>query len=563
MIWRLAVLVLVALLAVMAIPAIRHWRETPPPPPPAIHAAFEAPAGAELGSGDDVLDAAISPDGQEIAFVATSDGMPHLWRRRLDEERAERIAGTDGASLPAWKRNGRVASFFAAGHLRQVALPDRDVRDLVAAPFAGGAAWLPDGSLLYADDPRGPIRRLKDGRSSNATTLREGDVAHAFPQAVDGDAFVYVAQLAGGRRLVRLAHAGGERDLARTSGHALLIDDRLIHVVDGALTVQQIDRAGGSLVGRPARLAFDVGVTAPGHGFFAASRRVAVWAAASLRARELVWFDAKGQRTDALGEPGDYWQARLSPDDRTVAATVLDPLLRTLDVFVRPAAEGPGTWRRVTLSLSADSDPVWSADSSRILFRSLQGGQPNLFARPAAYAAQQDDGILRSDLDETPTDWRAGIVLFHAPGKATGLDVLALDTRTGMASEIANSGFNEFDARWSPDGALIAYVSEEPGRPEVLVQRWPAKGRASRATFAGGTRPRWGRDGSLYFLRDGILMRTILDRRGDAIAFGTASRVADLQEARDYDVAHASDRILAVVPATRSRTARAGVIVDW
>ena len=565
MIWRVATIALAIVLAAVAFAAVRRARQAPEPPPPPLRAALELPADVELGAGDDVLDAAVSPNAREIVFVASASGVPRLWRRALDADRAEPLTGTDGASLPAWKRGGGVVSFFAGGGLKQISLADGAVRELAAAPSPAGASWLADGSLLYAPEARGPIRRLRNGVVSEATKLRDGDVRHMSPEAVGeiGD-FLYVAEASGGRRVVRLVRNGSELDLTRTSGHAAMVGDLLVHVMDGALSVQRFDPDTGRLTARPARLAFDVGVSASGRAFFAAAPRVVVWAASAPRARQLTWFDLQGQAAGTISEPADYWQVRLAPDDRTVAVTTLDPLLRTLDVFAIPTAAGSGPGRRVTLSITADSDPVWTADGSRIAFRSMQGGQPGVFARPPQFSEEADQPVVRSDLDETPTDWRGGTLLFHAPGADTGFDVWAVDVASGNRREVARSGFNESDARWSQDGRWIAYVSDEPGRPDIFVQRWPQDGRKWRVTSAGGTRPRWNRDRrSLFFLREGALMRAELVERGAEVGFGAPVRIVNLPGVRDYDLAHLSDRLLAVVPVSRSESPRARVIVDW
>ena len=109
-----------------------------------------------------------------------------------------------------------------------------------------------------------------------------------------------------------------------------------------------------------------------------ASRIVLVGPGAAPRHR-LVWFDAAGQAQEALSEPGDLWQVRLSPDDTQAAVTMLEPLLRTLDVYVLRG--GSGSPLPVSLGLAAESDPVWSPDGLTLLFRSSRGGQPNLYTR--------------------------------------------------------------------------------------------------------------------------------------------------------------------------------------
>src|SRR6185436_1473486 len=80
--------VLLIAVAALSVPAVRHLREQPPPPPPTLRFSLPPPEGAELGSGDDTLDAAITADGQHLAFVATRDGTPALWHRRLAEPTA-------------------------------------------------------------------------------------------------------------------------------------------------------------------------------------------------------------------------------------------------------------------------------------------------------------------------------------------------------------------------------------------------------------------------------------------------------------------------------------------
>jgi len=160
-------------IAVLLLPAIQHLREQPPAPPRAVRLFLTAPSGAELGVGDEPLDAAISPDQRELVFVATQmrrntssqvpPGQIQLWRRRLDAELAEPIAGTEGARLPAWKQNGNVLSFFAEAQLKLLDLKSGAVTVVADAPAPAGATWLRDGSLLFVPGP-GVVRRLLDGQ---------------------------------------------------------------------------------------------------------------------------------------------------------------------------------------------------------------------------------------------------------------------------------------------------------------------------------------------------------------------------------------------------------------
>ena len=568
MIWRGIAIVCATALALAAVPLVRHYRETPPPPSPPVRLALTSPPGTELGAGDEVLDAAISPDGREMVFVATANGVAQLWRRGFDTESAEALAGTEGAALPAWKANGRAVSFFAEGKLKQVSRADRVVRDLLDAPDPAGAAWLPDGSLLVATGGNAPIRRFFNGVATDASALKPGDRRHAFPEAAGDLGFVYVATQDSGRRVVRLVSSGAERDLTTTSSHAQVVDGHLVLVRDHALVTQVLDAATGSVTGRSTPIALNVGVSPAGHGFFAASPRLLAWAASAPRLRQLAWSNTRGGTATPVGEPADLWQVRLSPNDTEAALTILDPLLRTLDVFVLPLTEVGFAPRRLSTALAADSDPVWSPGGDRVVYRSLQDGQPNLFARGIAESASREEVVLRSDLDETPTDWRGRTILFHAPGRAGDLDIWSVNDAGGTPAALVRTGFSDSGARWSPDGRLLAYVSDEAGQRDIYVERRPGAADASRmrVSRAGGTRPEWGSDGrSLFFLRNGRLMRADLAGTAETtpLQFTAPREAVDIADVRDYSVAHRSDRVVMIVPAGRSRPPSAGVIVNW
>jgi Tol biopolymer transport system component len=554
--WIISALFLV--IVVLAIPVVRHLREVPPPLPPPVQFSFSTPPGTEPGSGDDPLDAAISPDERQIVFVATRSGTTSLWRRELDTNRSEVLAGTDGARLPVWSPAGDAVLFFAGSQLRSIELANGTVQDLAEVASPAGATWLPDGSILFAPQSTGVIRRLRADAITDATTLRPGDRAHVFPSLTGiGNDFAYTAVADNGRRTVRLVHDGKDRDLSVTSGHGQIVAGYLLVVRDDVLIAQQVDGLG-ELKGRSRPIVTGVGVTAAGRNLFVASPRVTLGAASSTRARELAWFDSNGMRTGTMGEAGDLWQVRLSPDDRYAAVTLAAPLLRTLDIALVPAAPGtPG--RPLTLALAADSDPVWSSDGRRVAFRSLQKGRPAVYTKRADDADAEDEVLL--DGDAAPTDWRDSALLLNAAGSSSAYDVATIDEASRKPKTIVKSGFNNTDGRWSPDGTWLAYVSDESGRQDIYATR---RGESRvRVSFSGGTRPRWSRDGrALYFLRGSAIMRASL-RDSAPPGFSSAIRVLDAPGIRDFDVAHRRDALLVLVPVEGSPSAPVSAIVDW
>ena len=77
----------------LAVPAVRHLRETPPPAPPETRVDIVTPATDQPASF------ALSPDGRQIVFVASGDGASRLWLRSLATTTAQPLAGTEGADV--------------------------------------------------------------------------------------------------------------------------------------------------------------------------------------------------------------------------------------------------------------------------------------------------------------------------------------------------------------------------------------------------------------------------------------------------------------------------------
>ena len=51
----------------------------------------------------------------------------------------------------------------------------------------------------------------------------------------------------------------------------------------------------------------------------------------------------------------------------------------------------------------------------------------------------------------------------HIAVAASGRDLVAIDLASHTPATLVKSGFNDTDGRWSPDGAWLAYVSDESG----------------------------------------------------------------------------------------------------
>jgi Tol biopolymer transport system component len=180
--------------------------------------------------------------------------------------------------------------------------------------------------------------------------------------------------------------------------------------------------------------------------------------------------------------------------------------------------------------------PIWSADGQRVAFSSNRSGAFNLFA-----AAATTDGaaerLAAADSLQLPGSWAPdGRLAFMEQHASTGRDIWLLD-RTGTRTVFANSPADESAPRFSPDGRLIAFVSNESGEAAIYV-RSPGTSIARRVSRGPALEPVWRRDGAvLYYRSDGEVVATPIS--GDGVPQPERSRVifSGASEPGNYDAA--------------------------
>jgi Tol biopolymer transport system component len=128
-----------------------------------------------------------------------------------------------------------------------------------------------------------------------------------------------------------------------------------------------------------------------------------------------------------------------------------------------------------------------------------------LLDRRLSIAAADGTGVVRElpcpGAYCEPTDWspdgRHLIVNTRPAANGTGPgDVWSVSLDTGEPAEAILSGPSaEYDARLSPNGRWLAYVSDETGRPEVSVRAMSGAPKRIVVTSGGGSQPVWRRDG--------------------------------------------------------------------
>jgi Tol biopolymer transport system component len=217
----------------------------------------------------------------------------------------------------------------------------------------------------------------------------------------------------------------------------------------------------------------------------------------------------------------------LSPDGRTVA---LNRVVKgDIDVWLVDVDRAVDS--RFTLEPSIENLPLWSRDSRRVAFRSTRNGPYDLFEKPASGAG--DAQVLLATADtKAPLDWTpdGGTLLYAAIDARTGTaDLWALPVAgDGKPYPVVKSTFDEADGQFSPDGRWLAYESNESGRFEIYVQRFPESGGKQQVSTAGGSQPMWRTDGKelFYVAIDGRLMAVPVTAASDARALEVGAPVS-------------------------------------
>jgi len=567
-----AVAVLIA--ALLAVPAIRHMRESPPEPPPppqALRASWLPGADVEPGAGSDYLfGLALAPDGRRLVYPGAKAGVVTLWLEDLRTRETRALPGTDQAVAPFWSPDGSRIGFFAGGQLRILDLNAGTVASLADSASPRGATWNAAGDIVLAPAANGGlIKRAVDGSLAPFTSLNTaaGETAHAWPSFLDdGRHVVFLVVSSDASRagiwIAALDTPDSRRRLIAADAQPIVTGRSLLYLNDQTLLMQPLEPQTLTPSGRSQPVGLVVGRGPLGQVFATASNDVLIYGAPGTALRELRWVSRDGEDIGRVSEPVDAWDLRIAPDGRRVAVTEVDPQLRTLDVFIREGSQPVGT--RLSLSTDIDESGVWSPDGLRIAWA---GRRRHVMIRGAG-AVLPEQTIASFDPPLQVWDWsRDGRALLIGRTHADTRDDLWTQppTEGAAAQPYVTRAFNQTFGAFSPDGRWVAYASDESGKFDIYIDSFPRPGARVRVTTAGGTEPRWRGDGRELFFRRGAEIHAVaLTPSAGALEVGAFNRLFDAGAAvRSYDVSPDGRRFLVNLPASSNTRAPITLVHHW
>ena len=552
-----------------------HWSAAIPGQEPLVTFTIAPPPGTELANVPERM-LAISPSGDRVVFAVTKGGRRELWVRYLASTRAEPVPGTEDASEPFWSPDGHHIGFFADSKLKRVSLDGTTSMTLCDAPLeARGGTWSDEGQILFADAYGGLSRVAASGGVPTRVTIPADEPKQhrdSWPQFLpDGRRFLYLRQEgagieAGATACLGTLGAAGARELVSGVFNALFVPpDRLLLADAAGINIQRLDLDRGQMTGEIEELSADVDRHL-GHAALSVSRSgTLVYATAGSRDHRLVWVDRNEHETGVVATADAWRDVALSPDGSRLAVQRIVP--GADDIWTIDLARGVPS--RFTFSPDVDDDPVWSPDGKTIAFSSVRDGIPGIYQKDVS-GAEDLELLFTNHASVHPTAWSPDgrFLLFEQTDPKSGSDIWVLPVRGDHTphSYLA-SPFSESDARFSPDGKWVAYTSDESGRQEVYVQRFPDPRDKVQVSTSGAVSPRWAPDGhELYFLSIGRQLMAVRIGLTNPLQVGSPTRLFDTSVdlgANRYVPSRDGKRFLFSLGLADINAAQIVVVLNW
>jgi len=575
---RPALTIALAFVAGAAIAGAIGWAWTRkaarPPSPRAVRLSVPPPANGQFVQTRETTFLAMSPDGAHVAYVAFDPmGGRRVWLRTLSTLEARPLAGTEGARSVFWSPDGASLAFFAEEKLKRLELPAG--APLVICDVAGSTGksgtWGHDGDILFTSIQGEAIYRVSASGGTPVVERRpdssRDETRVSWPWFLpDGERFLYVLRERATDHLVLSAPGQPARVLMPVASRVQYADPGyLVFAREGALVAQRFDWRNGSLAGGPFSIAEHVNYFHPnGNAAFATSRTGTLAYQPREDVQRLAFFDRTGREAGAVGAHGNYISLAIAPDVRRMLFDRQRPETSTLEVWSLDLERNVET--RVSSGPYSAALPLWLPGGGQIVYSVTRYGPPSLVRRDLA-TGKEEELLTNRAFHVAHAVSPDGATLVYGERTDRGaFDLWTLPLAGGgKPAPLIQSLANKSEARFSPDGRFIAFLSDESGRSEVYVTPFPVPGERVRVSTGGARLLRWSRGGELLFLSSDLRMTSVPIRTSPSLQLGAPATLFALKGDawRSFDVSPDGKRFLAIVPEVEADQLPLTVVVNW
>ena len=523
--WLMAALGVATLASAAA--ALWAWNR-PAPASPVSLLAMAIPDSQRVAELNASRRMALSRDGTQLAYVGAYNNSTAIYVRALDDTVPRRLRGSEGAAYVRWSPTGTELIFSSFG-----------ARTLRIGTTGGGATLIAERATPSDWGARGDILVTIDNAIWRVTSSGERHLV-ARPDSGSGEAFSGARFLPGDRDVVFTFNA-------RNSGQAptsvamvgvdkgavtrLGIEGRIVDVANGFLLVGQqgtlvaypFSASSRSVTGPPVPLVEGVQQSAAGVSAAASHEGTLVFGSGGFGRRTvLVAVNRQGQERP-LSEPKHFSWPRISPDGRRVAVEVGGET-GGYDVWLLDLASR--ALSRLTTNYSGVRPFGWSADGKAVGFLSTSGdyAAATNFPKTVSWIPFDLSGprqtipiTTRDAVEDASISAATGAIAIRTLGYGTPGEILMAPADSPrVAQPFVATAADEETPRFSPNGDLLAYASDETGGFELYVRPVSGTGGRVQISVGGGSEPVWARDGrGIYYRGPSRLMFAALDTRGE------------------------------------------------
>ena len=431
------------------------------------------------------------------------------------------------------------------------------------APNPRGLSWSSAGVLIFAANFQSTISKVSaDGGTPEQITRLDtsrNESSHRWPFALpDGKHFLFFARTSAtsGTAEGHAVYVGSidgttSKLLLHISSNAIYASGYILYVQGSTLMAQQFDQSSVELKGDPLPVAENV-LDDPGFNLSvitASQNGLLLFQTGHAQAgAKLLIMDREGKLLSTLGESIEQFRVHFTPDDRHILVSIYAQKLLRLNIWMYDLTTGSKD--RITSGMGEDF-PIISPDGNRIIYSVLRDRYSDLVQQNLSNQLTEK---LEGDTVNTDfaLDWSnndSSVLFFHARGERShgNLWIMTMDGKHERR-QLHATQFNELGGRFSPDGKLVAYTSDESGQNEIYItSAVEAGGQSWKISTEGGTFPRWGANNSeLFFIDNSNAIRLAMLRYKDnavevvsSVKLFTAPIFLD-----SYDVSHDGKKIV-------------------